>query len=866
MPIVSRLSSKHFRLPATRPAILIGIMAGFAIRLHRLGAESLWYDETVSAYLAGQPIPDLIAHTARDIHPPAYYILLHAWRSLADPSIGRGFEFLLAFPSLWFGVLSLSLLVPLARMLVGEQGAAPALWLAAISPFLVWYSQEVRMYMVAAALGLVCLYAAIKFFTPSDLEAENYPPITHSSWRWLGLYILSAAASLYTLYYAAFALIAINLAAFVAASTHRPVSSVSSRLKVWFVGQFAVLLLFLPWLPCAIRQVVEPPVPAWRARWPNLSSATTDLAQSLAALLVGQSVPSSHVWAWAIVVGLLVAAYYRYAKSDGLYAPHAAVWLTSYLFVPLAVIVLISVIVSPIFHVRYLAIYAPAFSLIAAGALLYIHKHNTTLAVLAACIVAIGSLYSVTRFWTHPDYRADDHRGAVQRLAAAWRPGDVSLVNAGWVYTAVDTYWPRDLDGPDAALPAPLTERIRLPDASQAQGAAGVVPLLVTGSIDGPSSLGWAMPESDFFPMSEADAAGALAALNDRGQRIWHYRLYDTVSDPEGSLRAWLTAHMRLVDSQPFSGRDYLRLELYDPSAQPTGNLSEAPPLAIYEEALSLLDALAPSSSQAGAYLYVPVTFYVGPDGELPNAPLAASLRLADQSGALWAQHDQRLASVPDRLAGTIAVETLALPVPASTPPGYYALELVIYRQDTLAPLAAYVPGGASGGVADTHGPEHSLNLGHTRIELPTSMPRVDRRPLAVFDYLELIRGKILAESVAPGHSITLDLVWRPRPNPYADNYAARIALTNARGDMITSWSHSLGGDNYLSGGWPAGYAVRDLVPLEIAQDLPAGVYTLSLSVERIADGLHIPATSSWLPISRPSVELGEITVEPSPH
>ncbi len=81
---------------------------------------------------------------------------------------------------------------------------------------------------------------------------------------------------------------------------------------------------------------------------------------------------------------------------------------------------------------------------------------------------------------------------------------------------------------------------------------------------------------------------------------------------------------------------------------------------------------------------------------------------------------------------------------------------------------------------------------------------------------------------------------------------------------MIKSWSHSLGGDNYLSGGWPA--TPCDLVPLEIAQDLPAGVYTLSLSVERIADGLHIPATSSWLPISLPSVELGEITVEPSPH
>jgi len=840
----------------------MGIMAGFAIRLHRLGAESLWYDETVSAYLASQSIPDLIAHTARDIHPPAYYILLHVWRALTDPSIVSGFEYLLSFPSLWFGVLSFGLLVPLARMLVGEQAAAPALWLAAISPFLVWYSQEVRMYTVAAALGLICLLAAIKFFAPPDLGSAEQRHVTRSSWRWLSLYILSAAASIYTLYYAAFALIAINLAAFVAAYTHRSVSPVCSRLQVWFVGQVAVLLLFLPWLPYAIRQVVEPPVPVWRAPWPNLFAAVTDLAQSLAALLVGQSVPSSHVWAWAIVVGLLVVAYYRYAKSGGLYAPHAGVWLTSYLFVPLAVVVLISVTATPIFHVRYLAIYAPAFSLIAAGALLYMRRHNTKLAVLAACVVAVGSVYSLSRFWTHPDYRADDHRGAVQQLATAWRPGDVVLVNAGWVYTAVETYWPRNLDGPDAALPAPLTKRIRLPEAPQSQNATGAVPLVVTGSIDGPPSLGWAMPESDFFPMSKADATGALAALNDNGQRIWHYRLYDTVSDPEGNLRAWLAAHMRVVDSQPFSGRDYLRLELYEPSAQSTGNLPETPPLAIFEETLSLLDAPAPPSSQAGSYLYVPLTFGIGPDDAHPEVALAASLRLADESGTLWAQHDQRLEAVPHRLTGTIAVETLALPIPASTPPGYYALELVIYRQDTLAPLAAFV----SGGVADPDAPQYSLNLGQTRIELPTSMPRVVRRPLAVYDYLELIRGKIMAESATPGHSITLDLVWRPRPNNYTDNYAARIALTDARGDTIQTWSNPLGGDEYPSGGWPAGYAVRDLLSLEFAQDLPAGIYTLALSVERIADGLHIPATSSWLPISRPSVELGSITVEPAPH
>ncbi len=861
MPIESRSSTISYRRPAARPVILIGILAGFAIRLYRLGAESLWYDETVSAYLASQSIPDLIAHTARDIHPPAYYILLHAWRALAEPSVGRGFEFLLAFPSLWFGVLSLGLLVPLARIMIGERAAAPALWFAAINPFLVWYSQEVRMYTVAAALGLLSLYAAIKHFTSSPRRPAEQRRGTQYPKRWLGLYIVSAAASLYTLYYAAFALLAINASAFLAPFANRTTSERRSRLTGWLVGQLAVLLLFLPWLPYAIRQVIEPPVPVWRTHWLNLAAAATDLAQAFAALLIGQSVPSRHAWFWAIVAGLLCIAYSRYAKSGAYSAQRAAIWLVSYLIVPLGVIFLISVAATPIYHVRYLAIYAPAFSIVAAGALLYMRKHGAALPALVAGLIVIGCVYSLSRFWTHPDYAADDHRGAVHQLAAAWRPGDVILVNAGWVYTAVETYWPRQLEGPDAARPAPLAERIRLPAVSQATSAAGAVPLLVTGSVDGPPSLGWAMPESDFFPMSSAEAADALASLNESGQRIWHYRLYDTVSDPEGELRAWLAANMRLVDSHPFSGRDYLRVELYEPSAPPAGNLpGSSDALALYGKSLVLINAPVPESSPAGETVYVPLALGGDPAGAHPDATLAASLRLVDETGTLWAQHDQPITDMPERKTGARVVETLALPVPAATPPGDYALELIIYRLDTLAPLAAVVPGDAPGAVE----PQHSLKLGTTRIDLPLSLPQANRWPLAIFDYLELICGEISADSAAPGQSITLDLVWRPRPNDYTDDYAARITLMNARDDIIQAWTQPLGGAGYPSGGWPFGYAVRDLHSLQLAQDLPAGVYTLALSVERIADGLHIPAKSSWSPFSRPAVKLGAITVEPA--
>ena len=88
-----------------RSLLLAGILLGFALRLHRLGAESLWYDETVSVHLARKPIAAMIAHTSGDIHPPGYYLLLHLWQQVTTPTLAHGLEFLYAWPSLVAGVL-----------------------------------------------------------------------------------------------------------------------------------------------------------------------------------------------------------------------------------------------------------------------------------------------------------------------------------------------------------------------------------------------------------------------------------------------------------------------------------------------------------------------------------------------------------------------------------------------------------------------------------------------------------------------------------------------------------------------------------------------------------------------------------------
>ena len=149
----------------TRSALGLILLAGAALRLYRLGADSLWYDETVSTFLAGSRVAELLRHTAGDIHPPGYYILLRGWLVLMGYPTGHadahgiGLEFAAAFFSLFFGIVLIALVYALARRVANRQVGLIAALLVALSPYNVWYSQEVRMYTLGAALGVVVVYA-----------------------------------------------------------------------------------------------------------------------------------------------------------------------------------------------------------------------------------------------------------------------------------------------------------------------------------------------------------------------------------------------------------------------------------------------------------------------------------------------------------------------------------------------------------------------------------------------------------------------------------------------------------------------------------------------------------------------------------
>ena len=114
------------------------------------------------------------------------------------------------------------------------------------------------------------------------------------------------------------------------------------------------------------------------------------------------------------------------------------------MFGPLALILLASAL-TPLYHVRYLFTYAPAFSILLALGIVALLRWRrplgSALAVAALILILAGSTLSLRAFWTDPALRPDDHRAAVRELAERWRPGDAILVNAGYAYPALLTYW-----------------------------------------------------------------------------------------------------------------------------------------------------------------------------------------------------------------------------------------------------------------------------------------------------------------------------------------------------------------------------------------------------------------------------------------
>ena len=221
-------------------AAILLIAAG--LRLYRLAAESLWFDETYSVAFAQRSLRDFSPFRLEG--PPftdrnLYHLLLHFWLTL-----GRG-DFFVRLLSATLGAGCILVIHSLATELFDAKAALWSALLLAISPFHVWYSQEVRMYILVSLLTLLSAYSSLRV-----LNTDGQCTRGHFWGIWTG-YVLCTAMALYTHFFAVFIVLAQNV--FVA---YLVLSGRISRrvVKGWLLAQISVLISIIPLLRGLILQ------------------------------------------------------------------------------------------------------------------------------------------------------------------------------------------------------------------------------------------------------------------------------------------------------------------------------------------------------------------------------------------------------------------------------------------------------------------------------------------------------------------------------------------------------------------------------------------------------------------------------------
>ena len=241
------------------------LLLSAAVRFHRLGAQSLWYDEGVAYAHSLRTLPELIPLLQRNVHLPAYFTLLGWWQDWTGSS-----EFALRALSALFSIAGVAWTYALGKRLFHPGAGLAAAALMALNSFSIYYAQEARMYamLVAIAGGSMWLYVGLLRGLPAPL----LPPIAMGGprgLRWLPVIALGLANALGLYTHVAYGLVILAqviLAAVWLGSAlirERRDKAVTKRwgrlLTRLALANFLTLLLFAPWLPVSLRQVLAQP-------------------------------------------------------------------------------------------------------------------------------------------------------------------------------------------------------------------------------------------------------------------------------------------------------------------------------------------------------------------------------------------------------------------------------------------------------------------------------------------------------------------------------------------------------------------------------------------------------------------------------
>ena len=498
--------------------IILILLLAFALRLYRLGAKNLWWDEALAIWAVRKGLIGATLWTAGDVHPPLFFWTLWGWVQLVGES-----EFAARFLSVVWGILIITLLYRLSCRLFNKTIGLLTALLLATARFHIWWSQELRMYILAAC----CVTLSLEFFTRL-YGGERGRHV------WMG-YILSTTAALYSLYLAGLIIVVENgfLALTALAKRHR-----RGFWFRWLGTQAIVLLLFTPWLALALRRMRT-----WSVSRPF--SFTLFLQLYGLALSTGISTHIRHYWPLTLSFALLalvgMAALWRQRGGRrGWRGWERALLLLLLLALPPLAVYLLTLprglFYSPRVEVRYLVTFAPAYYLLLAATIGLAYRRTKWGGGALGLAVLITFGWALQGYY-QGRYLRDEFQSAVRIIRAYAHPDDAVLLVSGNRYPVFRYYYERLI---------PAAQRPKL----------------------------YELPRYA-YEITPQNVERELTRAIGSHPRAWLMLAESHLQDPQGAAERWMEAHYTSLLSYSFY---HNRLTLYAPAparpAVPIENLA----------------------------------------------------------------------------------------------------------------------------------------------------------------------------------------------------------------------------------------------------------------------------------------------------
>jgi len=426
-------------------------LLAFAARLWDIGGKGLWYDEASTALMARAGVAEIVQFHWRSAfeHPPLWVLLIHFWSMIWGQS-----EFALRLPAAFSGALlvplmwqNLKLCWPADRVV----RFVAALFIA-ISPVLILYSQEARMYAIVTLLAAISIYL---FFRLQDSDG----------WSLLAAYVIANVVMLGVHYYSVLLIAAEALCVLL---TWRSRRRGRTRLIAGLALSILPLILWAalsPGFQTTLRSVMAQPPRAggswqvWADRlWRDITFGS----------VVWQ--PSRSVVGYLLAPLLLLGVYaaLRLGAQSGSHQDRQIGRTGGILFtLALLTAILASAAFQDAIHTRYILFAVPACYVLLALGIGLPWRRARWLGIVALLAPLVVAALGLTHYYGL--YQKSGYRDMARAIVARAAPDDAILLESPRQHLLAKYYLPADrpiYPLPDVPLPAywPLTAPPIIPE------------------------------------------------------------------------------------------------------------------------------------------------------------------------------------------------------------------------------------------------------------------------------------------------------------------------------------------------------------------------------------------------------------------